>query len=138
MILNVFRLAAAAMVFGAISGANAVVVSRLGLALHGNSTIIARQSDISPYNTDPDFNPHLNAPDTSSDDLCRNTRHQEDIGNLYCSKVDQVIYTKVTKPGTYDAVTFMDNQSGACTKSPKQFSGDLAPYNEPVSSCLVP
>ncbi|EAA35811.1 hypothetical protein NCU07500 [Neurospora crassa OR74A] len=126
---------------GTIPGANAFAIVRDGSSsvsrsipsLHGNSTILARQGDVSPYNTDPDFNPHLNVPDISSDDLCRDTKHEEENGNWYCQKVDQIIYTKVTKPGTYDAVTFMDNQSGACTKTPKQFSGDLAPYNEPLS-----
>ncbi|KAK3949546.1 putative TOS1-like glycosyl hydrolase-domain-containing protein [Pseudoneurospora amorphoporcata] len=128
MIFDVPKIIAALVAFGALPGAHAFAVGRFGsLSYHGNSTIVARQSDIAPYDTDPAFNPHLNAPDISSDQLCRDHRHQEDIGNWYCQKVDQVIYTKVTKPGTYDVVTFMDNESGACTKTPRQFSGDLAP-----------
>ncbi|CCC05189.1 hypothetical protein SMACR_08056 [Sordaria macrospora] len=133
MILNVFKALAVSLVFGTIPGANAFAVGRFGsLSYHGNSTIVARQSDIAPYSTDPEFNPHLDAPDVSADDLCRDHKHQEDIGNWYCQKVDQVIYSKVTKPGTYEADTFMDNESGACSKSPKQFNGDLAPHNEPA------
>lgn len=138
MILNVFKALAVSLVFGTIPGANAFAVGRFGsLSYHGNSTIVARQSDIAPYSTDPEFNPHLNAPDVFVDDLCRDHKHQEDIGNWYCQKVDQVIYSKVTKPGTYEADTFMDNESGACSKSPKQFNGDLAPHNEPASTCLA-
>lgn len=138
MIVKVFKAIVVSLAIGTIPGANAFAVARRGsLSYHGNSTIFARQSDIAPYDTDPEFNPHLNAPDVSADDLCRDTKHKEDIGNWYCQKVDQVIYSKVTKPGTYEAVTFMDNQSGACTKAPKQFSGDLAPYNEPVSRSSV-
>lgn len=98
---------------------------------------------MSPYDTDPDFNPHLNVPDTTSDELCNRGKTFEDVdanghGNWYCQKVDQIIYTKVTRPGTYQEVTFMDNQSGECRKSPREFKGDLAPYNEPVSLTHTP
>ncbi|KAJ4388405.1 target of Sbf [Neurospora sp. IMI 360204] len=144
MILNMFWPLVGLLTLGALNGVTSVAVSRSASSLsgpgfvssNGNSSIVARM--MSPYDTDPDFNPHLNVPDISSDELCARGKTLEDVdanspGNWYCQKVDQILYTKITKPGTYQEVTFMDNQSGECRFSPREFKGDLAPYNEPLS-----
>ncbi|EGZ78589.1 hypothetical protein NEUTE2DRAFT_52849 [Neurospora tetrasperma FGSC 2509] len=139
-----FWLLVSLLTLSVLNGVTSVAVSRSSSSLsrsgftssNGNSTIVARM--MSPYDADPDFNPHLNVPDVTSDELCNRGKTFEDVdanghGNWYCQKVDQIIYAKVTKPGTYQEVTFMDNQSGECRMSPREFKGDLAPYNEPLS-----
>ncbi|EAA35810.3 TOS1 [Neurospora crassa OR74A] len=63
------------------------------------------------------------------------TRVTHESGTWFCSQVDQVLYTKVSGrgSGTYEAVTFMDANTGRCDKATRAWSGDLAPFNEPIS-----
>ncbi|KAK3396575.1 putative TOS1-like glycosyl hydrolase-domain-containing protein [Sordaria brevicollis] len=86
-------------------------------------------------------NPHTVSPDadpfrtqTDSGDLCKGGSTDEN-GTHFCVQVDQVLYTKVSGrgSGTYEAISFMDNDSGRCDKTTRAFSGELAPFNEPVS-----
>lgn len=87
-------------------------------------------------------NPHSVSPgndpfraQTPSQDLCQGVGRDE-LGTYFCSQVDQVLYTKVSGrgSGTYEAVTFMDGNTGRCDKATRAWSGELAPFNEPVSS----
>ena len=72
---------------------------------------------------------------TPSGELCNGSAHQ-DQGNWYCRPVHHIIYENVGRSGQFDEVTRMDQGSGTCSKSPKGFSGPLAPFNEPVSCSL--
>lgn len=73
-----------------------------------------------------------------ADDLCKDHKTFED-GDYYCQKVDQVIYTNVGSSGEYKEVVYMDHDTGECRFADvnRTFSGDLAPFNEPVSPSLV-
>lgn len=67
-----------------------------------------------------------------SQQLCQGTSSKEQ-GNWYCQKVQRVTYTNTGKSGQYNEVISMDQTTGKCQFGPRQFSGPLAPFNEPVS-----
>jgi hypothetical protein len=70
-----------------------------------------------------------------SEVLCQGTSHEE-VGNSYCQKVRRVTYENVGmlgKSAQYQEVTHMDQQTGECQYAPRQISGPLAPFDEPVS-----
>lgn len=67
-----------------------------------------------------------------SEQLCEGTAFEEK-GNWYCQKVQRVTYQNIGKSGQYKEVVGMNQQTGACEFAPRQFSGPLAPFNEPVS-----
>lgn len=66
--------------------------------------------------------------------LCAAASGGEEIaGNWYCQAVEQVVYDQVGASGSYEVVTYMDPETGECQKdSSQEFSGPLAPFNEPV------
>lgn len=68
-----------------------------------------------------------------SDKLCQNRTFEDD--DYYCSRVDQVIYTNVAHPGEYREVVYMNDETGECrfAEVNRTFSGEMAPFNEPVS-----
>jgi hypothetical protein len=68
-----------------------------------------------------------------SEKLCQGTAFEEK-GNWYCQKVQRVTYQNIGKPGQYNEVVGMDQKTGDCRFAPRQFSGPLAPFNEPVST----
>jgi hypothetical protein len=68
-----------------------------------------------------------------SEKLCQGTAFEEK-GNWYCQKVQRVTYQNIGKSGQYNEVVGMDQKTGACEFAPRQFSGPLAPFNEPVST----
>jgi hypothetical protein len=71
-----------------------------------------------------------------SEALCQGTYHEE-VDNWYCQKVQRVTYANVGtmgKPGQYQQVTHMDQQTGECQYAPREISGPLAPFDEPVST----
>lgn len=57
---------------------------------------------------------------------------QEIAGNWYCQAVKAIQYSNVNTAGTYPQVTYM-GADGTCNKSPKAFSGPIAPLNGEVS-----
>lgn len=67
-----------------------------------------------------------------STQLCQGTAFEEK-GNWYCQKVQRVTYQNMGKSGQYNEVVSMDQQAGTCKFAPRQFSGPLAPFNEPVN-----
>ncbi|KAL0466547.1 hypothetical protein QR685DRAFT_450497 [Neurospora intermedia] len=70
---------------------------------------------------------------TGSQDLCQGHDTDEN-GNHFCQNVQQVVYTNVnTPPGQYKAVTSMNKDTKRCDMAFRNFGGDLAPFNEPVS-----
>jgi threonine aldolase len=69
---------------------------------------------------------------TSSDQLCAGKSFQEN-GNWYCQPVHHITYQNVGVKGEYQDVVSMDQQTGACEFKTREFSGPLAPFNEPVS-----
>lgn len=54
--------------------------------------------------------------------------------NWYCSPVKSIHYTGVAGKGTYNKVTHINGETGACVKEPKEYGGTLAPLNEEVMS----
>lgn len=68
---------------------------------------------------------------TPSDQLCKGTSFNEQ-GNRYCVEVGQIAYLNVGGAGQYQEVVDMDQDTGDCKFAPRQFSGPLAPFNEPV------
>lgn len=126
---------------------NSVAINTTLLAFDSSSGIISRSnSGLFPraHAGPPDsgvFNPHSVTPDspaeprmqTGSQDLCKGHDTDEN-GNHFCQNIQQVVYTNVnTPPGQYKAVTSMNKDSKRCDMSLRSFSGDLAPFNEPVS-----
>ncbi|KHE84487.1 hypothetical protein GE21DRAFT_1208548 [Neurospora crassa] len=83
----------------------------------------------------PYADPHAQDPLqlVSSDDLCQNRTFED--GDYYCSRVDQVIYTNVAHDGEYREVAYMNDETGECrfAEVNHTFSGELAPFNEPVA-----
>lgn len=148
MMLNHFsKVLAAALAFGGISGVNGAAVARgnvSSLVSHSGGFLTPGiRPSFEPYSEDPAFNPHLNAPDVDSDELCNRGKTHEDLdengnGNWYCQKVDQIVYKKVTSSGPYDEVVFMDDKTGACNFKPREVQGELGPFNEPVSVTSFP
>jgi len=69
---------------------------------------------------------------TASSQLCAGSSFEES-GNWYCRPVHRITYQNVGTSGVYNEVVSMDQQTGNCEFRPKQFSGPLAPFNEPVS-----
>ncbi|KAF2969688.1 hypothetical protein GQX73_g3909 [Xylaria multiplex] len=58
---------------------------------------------------------------------------QDILGNYFCpGAVKQIKYNGLDIPGTYRAVSKMDN-SGTCTYEDKAYSGPIAPYDEDLS-----
>lgn len=51
-------------------------------------------------------------------------------GNYYCAKTNKIYYDNIGFSGTYNQVTSMDSNSGACSSQPQAFGGDLAPLDE--------
>jgi hypothetical protein len=68
---------------------------------------------------------------STSEQLCKGTSFNEK-GNWYCREVSQIAYQGVGTSGQYKEVISMDQKTGACQFANKQFSGPLAPFNEPV------
>lgn len=66
-----------------------------------------------------------------SETLCQGTSFQEQ-GNWYCRQVQRVTYQNMGRSGEYREVVNMDPQTGKCDFAAKQYSGPLAPFNEPV------
>ena len=56
----------------------------------------------------------------------------QDAGNYYCSAVKGITYTDVGGSGSYDQVTNMDDGTGICSSTPKDYSGNIAPLDEEV------
>ncbi|OHE97454.1 hypothetical protein CORC01_07236 [Colletotrichum orchidophilum] len=54
---------------------------------------------------------------------------KEEGGNWFCGAVEQISYLNVGGPGTYKAVSQM-NEDGFCNFEDVAFSGALAPFNE--------
>ena len=67
----------------------------------------------------------------SSEQLCQGSAFLENQ-NWYCSPVHHITYHNVGIDGHYEDVVGMDLETGACNFAPRQFSGPLAPFNEPV------
>ena len=56
------------------------------------------------------------------------------IDNMsYCKAVQAVTYQKFSGAGTYNRITNMDPQTGACKSTPVKYSGPLTPLDEEVS-----
>ena len=56
----------------------------------------------------------------------------EDNGNWFCQAVRAIVYTQVGGSGAYNKVTNMDSDSGSCSSSPYEYSGNVAPLDEEV------
>lgn len=54
-------------------------------------------------------------------------------GNYYCDETKAIVYSNVGASGSYNDITSMNEQTGACSSSALAFSGDLAPLNEELS-----
>ena len=59
---------------------------------------------------------------------------EEINGNWYCSEVTAVTYTNFPGSGSYEKITHMDANSGACSSVRYDYSGSLSPLNEEVGS----
>ena len=57
----------------------------------------------------------------------------DDNGNWFCQAVRAIVYTQVGGAGTYNRVTDMDSDSGSCSSTPQDYSGNIAPLDEEVS-----
>ncbi|KAK3341073.1 putative TOS1-like glycosyl hydrolase-domain-containing protein [Lasiosphaeria hispida] len=68
----------------------------------------------------------------ASQQLCQGKSFEEN-GNFYCKAVQHIVYNDVGAAGEYKQVTYMDQSTGDCRFESKQFSGPLAPFNEPMS-----
>ncbi|KAJ4296076.1 target of Sbf [Collariella sp. IMI 366227] len=55
----------------------------------------------------------------------------QEQGISYCNPVQGITYENMGSSGQYNEVIDMDDQSGECKFAPRQFSGPLAPFNEP-------
>jgi hypothetical protein len=56
----------------------------------------------------------------------------DDGGNWFCQAVNAITYTQVGGSGTYNRITAMDSNSGACSSSPYDYSGTMSPLDEEV------
>lgn len=56
-------------------------------------------------------------------------------GVYYCKQAKQITFQGVGYSDQYNAVDGMDVGTGNCHTTPKQFSGPLAPFDEPVRTC---
>jgi hypothetical protein len=65
-------------------------------------------------------------------DLC-SKGSVDDGGNWYCQAVDAITYTGMQGKGSYNKITSMDSNSGACSSSPYGYSGSMSPLDEEVS-----
>lgn len=106
-----------------------------GLPFSGSSSSssITRRSyrKSAPYADPHSIDPIVFA---GSDELCKDHKTLED-GDYYCQKVEQVIYTNVAHAGEYMEVVHMNEDTGECRFADvnRTFSGEMAPFNEPVS-----
>ncbi|KAJ4351050.1 target of Sbf [Neurospora sp. IMI 360204] len=86
-------------------------------------------------NSAPYADPHTQDPLllVGSDELCKDRTYED--GDYYCSRIDQVIYTNVAHDGEYREVVYMNDETGECRFADvnRTFSGELAPFNEPVA-----
>ncbi len=73
--------------------------------------------------------------DSTSDQLCAGKSFQEK-GNWYCQPVRHITYQNVGVSGRYKEVVNMNQETGSCEFRDRDFSGPLAPFNEPVSFLL--
>jgi hypothetical protein len=63
---------------------------------------------------------------------CSSTAYEEE-GNWYCEAVSLIKYQGLDLTGSYQAVSAMDSDTGACTKdTTTNYSGPIAPFNEDV------
>jgi hypothetical protein len=69
---------------------------------------------------------------SNSADLCGGKLVQ-DKGNQYCQKVQRIAYENMGKAGSYEQVVHMDQETGDCEFAPVTFSGQIAPFDNPVS-----
>ncbi|KAK4035404.1 hypothetical protein C8A01DRAFT_17933 [Parachaetomium inaequale] len=67
-----------------------------------------------------------------SQQLCQGTATEEH-GNRYCQKVQRITYQNMGISGLYSQVISMDQGTGECTFAPREFSGPLGPFGEPLS-----
>ncbi|KAK4246880.1 hypothetical protein C7999DRAFT_15053 [Corynascus novoguineensis] len=74
---------------------------------------------------------------TSSQKLCQGTAAEEK-GNWDCQKVQRIIYENVGRPGHYSQVVGMDQTTGECVFTSREYSVPLAPFSEPVSTTCIP
>ncbi|KAG9552196.1 hypothetical protein KCV01_g22935, partial [Aureobasidium melanogenum] len=65
-------------------------------------------------------------------DLC-SKGSVDDNGNWYCQAVDSITYTGMMGKGSYNKITNMDSNSGACSSTPYGYSGETSPLDEEVS-----
>ncbi|KEQ69102.1 hypothetical protein M436DRAFT_56675 [Aureobasidium namibiae CBS 147.97] len=65
-------------------------------------------------------------------DLC-SKGSVDDGGNWYCQAVDAITYTGMLGKGSYNKITSMDSNSGACSSTPYGYSGSMSPLDEEVS-----
>lgn len=54
-------------------------------------------------------------------------------GNYYCNQVEKIVYEGIGFSGSYQDVTNMDENTGACTLQPHSFSGSMSPLDEGLS-----
>jgi len=66
-----------------------------------------------------------------SEKLCQGTSFEEQ-GNWYCRQVQRITYQNMGRSGQYQEVVNMDPRNGKCDFAARQYSGPLAPFNEPV------
>lgn len=101
------------------------------LPSHGSSIQRRSYRKSAPY-----ADPHIIDPIifTGADELCKDHKTMED-GDYYCQKVDQIIYNNVSNTGEYKEVVYMNQDTGECrfAEVNRTFSGEMAPFNEPVS-----
>uniref|UniRef100_A0A060TBZ8 glucan endo-1,3-beta-D-glucosidase n=1 Tax=Blastobotrys adeninivorans TaxID=409370 RepID=A0A060TBZ8_BLAAD len=57
---------------------------------------------------------------------------QNIAGNYYCNQVNAVSYNQVGSSGSYKQITAM-NDDGTCSSQDKEYSGNLAPFDEGLS-----
>jgi len=57
----------------------------------------------------------------------------DDGGNWYCSPVKQITYTGWSGSGSYNKITNMDSNTGACSSVPFAYSGSMSPMDEELS-----
>ncbi|KAH8880072.1 hypothetical protein GQ53DRAFT_788904 [Thozetella sp. PMI_491] len=69
----------------------------------------------------------------SSVETCAGSSFNEN-GNWFCKAVGQITYSHFAgSAGHYDQVVGMDTSTGQCSFGQKDYSGPLAPFNEPMS-----
>ena len=57
----------------------------------------------------------------------------DDGGNWYCSPVKQITYNGWSGSGSYNKITNMDSNTGACSSVPFAYSGSMSPMDEELS-----